>query len=65
MPAEIELKLALDRAAVRRAAMIARHPAVLAVRAGRLRTARVQSTYYDTPECALEHAGAYCHDQSG
>ena len=57
MPAEIELKLALDRAAVRRAAMIARHPAVLAVRAGRLRTARVQSTYYDTPECALEHAG--------
>lgn len=57
MPAEIELKLALDRAAVPRAAEIARHPAVLAVRKGRLRTSRLISTYYDTPDFELEHAG--------
>ncbi len=56
MPAEIELKLALDRAAVPRAAELARHPAVAAVKHGRLRTARVVSTYYDTPDFALEEA---------
>jgi inorganic triphosphatase YgiF len=54
---EIELKLALDRAAVRRAADLARHPAVMAVRRGRARTSRVTSTYFDTPDFALEHAG--------
>ena len=57
MPAEIELKLTLDRAAVPRAALIARHPAVMAARSGRLRTSRVISTYYDTPDLALLHAG--------
>ena len=54
--AEIELKLALDSAAARRAGDLARHPAVVAVKRGRLRTARVASTYYDTPEFALEEA---------
>ncbi len=57
MPAEIELKLTLDRAAAGRAADLARHPAVLAVRSGRLRTSRVVSTYYDTPDFALGKAG--------
>lgn len=57
MPAEIELKLTLDRAAVRRAALIARHPAVISARSGRLRTARVISTYYDTPDELLVDAG--------
>jgi triphosphatase len=57
VPAEIELKLALDRAAASRAAHLARHPAVVAVRRGRLRTSRVISTYYDTPGFDLEHAG--------
>ncbi len=57
MPAEIELKLALDRSAVRRAADFARDPAVAAVRHGRMRTARVVSTYYDTPDFALARGG--------
>jgi len=57
MPAEIELKLALHHAAVRRAADIARHPAVMAVRTGSLRESHVVSTYYDTPDFALEKAG--------
>jgi len=56
MAAEIELKLAIDRAAVPRAGELARHPAVAAVKRGRVRTARVTSTYYDTPEFALEEA---------
>ena len=57
MPAEIELKLALNRAAVPRATSLVRHPAVVAARAGRLRTARVTSTYFDTPDFDLENAG--------
>ena len=57
MPDEIELKLALDRSAVRRAADFARDPAVAAVRHGRMRTARVVSTYYDTPDFALARGG--------
>ena len=56
MPAEIELKLALDRAAAPRVGDLARHPAVTAVRSGRLRTASVVSTYYDTSDFALERA---------
>jgi inorganic triphosphatase YgiF len=56
VPAEIELKLALDPAVVPRAAEIARHPAVVAAKRGRLRSARVASTYYDTPDLALEKA---------
>jgi triphosphatase len=55
--AEIELKLALDRSAARRAAELARHPAVAAVRHGRMRTSHLLSTYYDTPDFALEKAG--------
>jgi triphosphatase len=54
--AEIELKLALDRTAVARAPELVRHPAVAAAKRGRMRTARVASTYYDTPEFALEEA---------
>jgi inorganic triphosphatase YgiF len=57
VPAEIELKLALDAAAASRAADIARHPAVALARRGRTRTMRVVSTYYDTPDYALEKAG--------
>ena len=57
MPTETELKLALHHAAVSRAADIARHPAVMAVRHGRRRESHVVSTYYDTPDCALEKAG--------
>ena len=56
MPAEIELKLTLDRTAVSRAAELLRHPAVRAVRRGRVRTARLASTYYDTRKFALEDA---------
>jgi len=56
MPAEVELKLALDRHAAPRAAELLRHPAVAAVRKGRTRTARVTSTYYDTPSFTLEDA---------
>lgn len=56
MPAEVELKLALDRHAAPRAAELLRHPAIAAVRKGRVRTARVTSTYYDTPSFALEDA---------
>jgi triphosphatase len=52
--AEIELKLAIDPA--RTAATVAavlRHPAVAAVRRGRVRKTRVVSTYYDTPDWRL------------
>ncbi len=56
MAAEVELKLTLDRRAAPRAAELVGHPAVAAVKRGRVRTARVASTYYDTPDFALEEA---------
>jgi triphosphatase len=57
VPAEIELKLILDRSAISRAADLTRHPVVMAVRRGRPRTSRVVSSYYDTPDFALAKAG--------
>ncbi|HYR01562.1 MAG TPA: CYTH and CHAD domain-containing protein [Casimicrobiaceae bacterium] len=56
MAAEVELKLTLDRRVASRAAELVGHPAVAAVRRGRVRTARVASTYYDTADFALEQA---------
>ncbi len=53
MPTEIELKLSVDPKA---ASAPLRHPAVRALRAGRTRTARVDSSYYDTADSLL--AGA-------
>ncbi len=58
MTAEIELKLAIDPVAV--AATIrklARHPALATVKSGRWRTAKVVSTYLDTPDWQLSRAG--------
>ena len=58
MPAEIELKLAIDPGvAVTAATKVFRHPAVVAIRRGRVRTARVVSTYFDTPDWRLADAG--------
>ena len=54
IPTEIELKLALAPAAM---AALLRHPAVLAVRCGRMRTARVASVYFDTSDCLLAAEG--------
>jgi triphosphatase len=55
--AEIEIKLAIDPGAVTTtAAALFRHPAVAAIRRGRVRKARVVSTYLDTPDWSL--AGA-------
>ena len=51
---EIELKLLLSPDDLRRAG---RHAAVAAVRAGRGRTNRLVSVYYDTPDAALASAG--------
>src|SRR5215470_349313 len=50
---EIELKLSVDPGA---ATAPLRHPAVKALRAGRTRTARVDSSYYDTDDSLLAHA---------
>jgi inorganic triphosphatase YgiF len=50
---EIELKLSLDPGAVKAPQQ---HPAVKALRAGRMRTARIDSSYYDTGDSLL--AGA-------
>jgi inorganic triphosphatase YgiF len=47
MPTEIELKLALDPAAT---PAVLRHPAVVAARAGRMRTNRLLAHYYDSPD---------------
>lgn len=47
MPTEIELKLALDPAAV---ADLLRHPALKAVRQGRLRTTKLVAHYYDSSD---------------
>jgi triphosphatase len=54
VPVETELKL---RIAPDAAAKLARHPAILAVKRGRPRRARVVSTYYDTDDRALAAAG--------
>jgi inorganic triphosphatase YgiF len=54
VPTEIELKLALDPTA---ASALVRHPAVQALRRGRTRTERVASSYYDTADSLLAHAG--------
>ena len=53
-PVEAELKLAIDPAA---AAALRAHPAIRAIAQGRPRTARVVSTYYDTPDRRLARAG--------
>lgn len=53
-PVEIELKLAIDPAAV---ASLRAHPALRAVVGGRARTARVVSTYFDTPDQRLRREG--------
>jgi inorganic triphosphatase YgiF len=57
MPAEIELKLALDPAALARLPQLLRCPAVRAVKRGRARTTRLVSTYYDTVDARLARAG--------
>jgi inorganic triphosphatase YgiF len=51
---EVELKLALDPAAAR---PLLRHPAVRALRRGRLRRARLVGTYYDTADGLLASEG--------
>jgi len=53
-PLEVELKLAVEPAAL---AAVGRHPAVRALAQARPRTARVISTYYDTPDRRLRDAG--------
>ena len=54
MPTEIELKLSIDPPAM---PALLRHPAVKAVRRSRMRTARVVSVYYDTPDSLLAVQG--------
>ena len=53
IPTEVELKLALDAAAV---PALLRHPALRPLRRGRTRTAHVVSTYFDSPDFRLERA---------
>jgi inorganic triphosphatase YgiF len=56
--AEIEIKLAIDPGVTATAAVaLFRHPAVAAIRRGRVRKARVVSTYFDTPDWRLAGAG--------
>ena len=50
VPTEIELKLAIDPTAV---PGLLRHPALQAVRTGRLRTSRLVAHYYDSPDARL------------
>ncbi len=57
MPAEIELKLALDPSAIPRLARLFRVPAIAAARRGRTKTARVVSTYFDTAGGRLAREG--------
>lgn len=58
MAAEIELKLAIaSDAAAKVAAAVFRHPAVGAASRGRVRRARVVSTYFDTPDWRLAAEG--------
>ena len=53
MPTEIELKLSIDPRAAKASLL---HPAVKALRTGRVRTARVDSSYYDTADSLLGDA---------
>jgi len=53
-PIETELKLRLDPVALPR---ISRHPALLAIKRGRARTAQLVSTYYDSADRRLARAG--------
>jgi len=53
VPLEVELKLALDAAAM---PALLRHPALRPLRRGRTRTAHLVSTYYDSPDFRLERA---------
>jgi len=53
-PAELELKLRLPRTAV---AAVLRHPAVAAVKRGRVRASTLRSTYFDTDDGRLAKAG--------
>jgi triphosphatase len=57
VPVEIELKLALDRAALRRLPQLPRAPAIVAARKGPTRKARLVSTYYDTVDGRLARDG--------
>ena len=52
--AELEIKLRLRRAAV---AALLRHPALAAVKRGRMRTQKLRSTYFDTAALRLAGAG--------
>ena len=54
MAAEVELKLAIDRASL---AKVRKHPAIAAVLSGRARNSRDVSTYYDTAAGELRQAG--------
>ncbi len=53
-PEEVELKLRMPRSAV---PLVLRHPALLAVKRGRLRAAALRSTYFDTAGNRLAKAG--------
>ncbi|NDP43427.1 MAG: CYTH domain-containing protein, partial [Aromatoleum sp.] len=57
MPAEIELKLALDYAAISRLPALLRDPALTAVKRGRGRTTHLVSTYFDTADLRLAREG--------
>jgi inorganic triphosphatase YgiF len=57
VPAEIELKLALDPVAIPHPTRLGRHPAIAAVKSGRAHSARVVSTYYDTSDFRLAREG--------
>ncbi len=54
MAAEVELKLSIEPGAL---AAVRRHPALARLRGRSRRTARIISTYYDTPEEELRKAG--------
>lgn len=57
MAAEIELKLALDPAAVPRLSRLLSHPALAAVKRSRMRTSHLVSTYFDTADFRLAEEG--------
>ena len=54
MPTEIELKLALDPAAM---PLLLRHAALMPLKRGRARSADVSTTYFDTPGFRLQKDG--------
>jgi inorganic triphosphatase YgiF len=58
LPIEVELKLAFAPAtAADTVIRLLRHPALAATKRGRARTAKVASTYFDTPDFRLAEAG--------